>query len=333
MKRRPILFALAALYAFTLALPSLSMAEEAHEAHDEEKREQPTKHDEQGERDDHNEDSTADAIQLTDDVIKEFGIQLGTAGAGYVTRTVVLPAEVRANQDRTAHIAPRFPGITKEVRKRVGDAVKAGDTLAVIESSESLSAYALKTQIDGIITERHITRGEPVSQQRGRVFTVSDLSDVWVDISVYQKHLDSVKLGQRVSVSAGHDLAPASAEISYVSPVVDEATRTATARIVLQNPDGAWRPGLFVTALIELERTEVSVAVPRTALEQVEGATVVFVKDADGFEAHPVTLGLQGNDAVEVTKGLRPGDTYVTHGGFTLKTELAREELSGGHSH
>jgi len=308
MTRQLILFALTALFALTL--PSPSMAEE-----------------------DHDDGGTADAIQLTDDVINEFGIQLGTAGAGFVVRTVVLPAEVRANEDRTAHIAPRFPGIAKEVRKRVGDAVKAGDTLAVIESSESLSAYSLKTQIDGIITERHITRGEPVSQERGHVFTVSDLSDVWVDISVYQKHLDSVKLGQRVSVSAGHDLVPASAEISYVSPVVDEDTRTATARIVLQNPDGAWRPGLFVTALIELERVEVSVAVPRTALEQVEGTTVVFVKDDDGFEARAVTLGLQGNDAVEVTKGLNPGDAYVTRGGFTLKAELAREELSGGHSH
>ncbi len=322
MNRHPIHPSLITLFIISLFLAAPSLAEEDHDGDDAE-------HSEQSEHDEHG----AEAVQLSEDVVREFGIELGIAGAGLVTRTVVLPAEVRPNEERLAHIAPRFPGIAREVRSRVGDAVKAGATLAIIESSESLSPYALKTEINGIILERHITRGEPVSPERGRVFTVADLSDVWVDISVYQKHLNAVKLGQTVTVSAGHGLVPAIAKISYVSPVVDEATRTATARIILPNPDGAWRPGLFVTALIELERVEVRVAVPRAALEQVEGKTVVFVKDADGFEPRPVTLGLQGSDVVEISNGLNPGEAFVTRGGFTLKSELAREELSGGHSH
>lgn len=319
MHRQSFRFALAAVFAASLFLASLSLAENEH-----------AQHSESSKCDEHRDE---DAIQLSDAVVQEFGIEVGVASAGSVARTVVLPAEIQPNEERLAHIAPRFPGIARDVKKRVGDSVKAGDTLAIIEASETLSPYSLKTQIDGIIVERHITRGEPVSQERGRVFTVADLSEVWVDISVYQKHLNDVKLGQKVSVSAGHGLTPATAAISYVSPVVDEATRTATARIVLPNPDGAWRPGLFVTALVELERVEVAVAVPRTALEQVEGETVVFVKDDDEFEPRPVTLGLQGSDVVEVTRGLKAGETYVTQGGFTLKSELAREELSGGHSH
>lgn len=274
-----------------------------------------------------------DAVALADPVIREFGIEMATARAGIVTRTVTLPAEVRPNEDRLAHIAPRYSGIAREVKKSVGDAVKAGDTLAIVESSESLAPYALKTEIDGIVVERHITRGEPVSQERGRVFTVADLREVWVNISVYQKYLAAVKLGQTVTVSAGHGLTDATGEISYVSPVVDEETRTATARIVLPNLDGAWRPGLFVTAHIVLEQLDVPVAVPRTALEQVEGATVVFVRDDGVFKARTVTLGLQGRDLVEVIDGLVPGETYVTKGGFTLKSELARGELGGGHGH
>jgi len=274
-----------------------------------------------------------DVVALSDDVIKEFGIEIGVAGSGVVTRTVVLPAEIRPNEDRLAHIAPRFPGIAQEVRKRVGDAVKAGETLAIIESSESLAPYSLKTQIGGIVIERHITRGEPVSQERGHSFTVADLSTVWVNISVYQNHLSMVKLGQSVIISAGHGLASTTGKISYVSPIVDEETRTATARIVLPNPDGRWRPGLFVTALVELDRVQVPIAIPHTALEQVEGSTVVFVRGEDGFTPRPVTLGLRGSDLIEVTKGLTPGERYVKLGGFTLKSELAREELSGGQSH
>jgi cobalt-zinc-cadmium efflux system membrane fusion protein len=274
-----------------------------------------------------------DTVALSDDVIEEFGIIVGVAGPGVVTRTVSLPAEIRANEDRLAHIAPRFPGIAREVRKSVGDSVKAGETLAIIESSESLAPYPLKAQIDGTVIERHITRGEPVSQSRGRAFTVADLREVWVDISVYQKHLTSVQLGQTVRISAGHGLAEAEGTISYLSPIVDEDTRTATARIVLANPEGLWRPGLFVTAVVELERVEAAVAVPRTALEQVEGSTVVFVRGQDGFAPRPVTFGLQGRDLVEVTTGLEAGVSYVTQGGFTLKSELAGEELGGGHGH
>jgi cobalt-zinc-cadmium efflux system membrane fusion protein len=274
-----------------------------------------------------------DTVALSDDVIEEFGIIVGVAGPGVVTRTVSLPAEIRANEDRLAHIAPRFPGIAREVRKSVGDSVKAGETLAIIENSESLAPYPLKAQIDGTVIERHITRGEPVSQSRGRAFTVADLREVWVDISVYQKHLTSVQLGQTVRISAGHGLAEAEGTISYVSPIVDEDTRTATARIVLANPEGLWRPGLFVTAVVELERVEAAVAVPRTALEQVEGSTVVFVRGQDGFAPRPVTFGLQGRDLVEVTTGLEAGVSYVTQGGFTLKSELAGEELGGGHGH
>lgn len=317
--RYRILTSFAALAA-TVLFTSASFAETDHDDHEQQHEES------EG-------NSIEDTVALSDEVFKEFGIVVGVAGPDVVIRTISLPAEIHANEDRLAHIAPRFPGIASEVRKSVGDSVKAGEILAIIESSESLAPYPLKAQIDGTVIERHITRGEPVSQARGRVFTVADLSEVWVDISVYQKHLTSVQLGQTVHISAGHGLAEAEGTISYVSPIVDEETRTATARVVLANPKGLWRPGLFVTAVVELERVEVPVAVPRTALEEVEGSTVVFVRGQDGFAPRPVTFGLRGRDLVEVTAGLKPGDSYVTQGGFTLKSELAREELADGDDH
>lgn len=321
---------LGAALAIALLIASPLYAEEEHDDHNE------TAHAESGDGqgEDHSEhDSEAEAIKLGSETVAEFGMSFDIAGPGVVVRAVVLPAEVRPNQDRLAHIAPRFPGIAREVRKRVGDTVKAGETLAIIESSESLAPYELKTEIPGIVIERHITRGEPVSQERGRVFTIADLRSVWIDISVYQKHLPYVDLGQPVTISAGHGRSSAQSTIIYVSPVVDEDTRTATARIELPNPNGIWRPGLFVTATVEVERSDVAIAIPRSAIEIVDGVAVVFVEDKDGFEPRSVVLGRQGQKMVEVTEGLRPGERYVSSGGFTLKSELAREELSGGHSH
>jgi membrane fusion protein, heavy metal efflux system len=202
----------------------------------------------------------------------------------------------------------------------------------VIESSESLAPYSLKSEIDGVVIAKHITRGEPVSRET-QAFIVADLSDVWIDISVYQKHLRLLRIGQPVVISAGHDLGQAQGELSYVSPVVDEETRTATARVVLPNPVGLWLPGMFVTARVEIGRDEAAVVVPTTALETIDDRTVIFVANGDGFESRPVALGHSNGNRVEVTSGLDPGEQYVSRGGFTLKAELARDELAGGHGH
>jgi cobalt-zinc-cadmium efflux system membrane fusion protein len=271
------------------------------------------------------------AVRLAPEVLVEFGIELATAGPGSIERTIALPGEARPNQDRLAHVAPRFAGIAREVRAQVGDAVNAGQVLAIVES-EALAPYPLKTLIDGVVIAKHITVGEPVSPERD-AFTVADLRAVWVDISVYQNHLRDVRLGQPARISAGHGLEEAQGVVSYVSPVVDEETRTATARVVLPNPDSVWRPGLFVTARISVEHSDVPLAVPRTALEVVEGETVLFVEGEHGFAPRLVTLGRQDETRVEVLAGLAPGERYVAKGGFTLKAELARGEMRGGHAH
>jgi cobalt-zinc-cadmium efflux system membrane fusion protein len=119
-----------------------------------------------------------------------------------------------------------------------------------------------------------------------------------------------------------------------VTPTVDETTRTATARVVLPNRDGRWRPGMFVRGKILLERTPVAVAVPRTALQTYEDRTVVFVDTPEGFAPRPVHLGRAGERIVELTEGLSPGERYVSRGGFTIKAELGRESLGhAGHAH
>lgn len=272
-------------------------------------------------------------VRLAPGVAEEFGVVVAAAGPGVVVRRVSLPAEVRPNQNRLAHLAPRFPGIAVEVRREVGDAVQAGETLAVVEASQSLARYPVKTLIDGVVIERHVTRGEPVSQDRGPLFTVADLGSVWVDLSVYQRHVRELAVGQRVYISAGHGLDEAEGLLSYVAPVVDEHTRTATARVVLENPDGRWRPGMFVTAEVEVARDEVALAVPRSALASLEGRATVFVEVEGGFEPRRIEVGRVGADSVEVRSGLATGERIAVRGSFTLRSELAREELGGGHGH
>ncbi len=285
--------------------------------------------------DDHGERGaqSQELVRLSPEALEEFEVRIATATPGSVSQRVSLPAEVRPNQDHLSHIAPRFPGIVTEVRKNIGDSVKAGETLAVVESSETLTTFPLKTLIDGVVIAKHITRGEPISPGGDISFTVANLDDVWIDISVYPKEMSLVQVGQSVNISAGHGLATVEGKISYVAPIVDEVTRTSTARAVIPNPDGTWRPGMFVTTSIEVIRKEVAIAVPRSAIEMADGSPVIFVQVEDGFELRPVVLGTKGVEFVEVREGLSAGEKYVAEGGFTIKSELAREELSGGHNH
>jgi membrane fusion protein, heavy metal efflux system len=248
-----------------------------------------------------------------------FGVHIATAGPGLVDSGVELPGEVRPNAERTAHIAAQFPGRVREVRKRVGDAVRAGETLAVIES-DTLAPYPLTAAFDGIVVDQHATPGETVGPG-APAFVVADLSTVWVEINVYQKDLAAVRIGERVHLLAGHGIGDAEGTVSYVSPILDQATRTAIARVVLPNPMGTWRPGLFVTARV-LDPQSVAVVVPRIALQRMGGASVVFVVDGEHIVPRPVRLGRSGLRQVEIVDGLAAGERYAEDGTFLLKAEL-----------
>ena len=270
--------------------------------------------------------------RLSNEELQEFGIELATAGEGQIQLHIDLTGEIKIDPDRLAHITPRFSGIVKTVHKKIGDKVKKGEVLAVIESNESLAPYEVTSLIDGTVIEMHLTKGEVISDASHDI-VVADLSYVWADLNVYQKDLPFIGTGQIAVISGGVKMPDAQGKISYISPVVDEATRTAIARVVVPNHNGHWRPGLFVNGRIVTESVTASTVVPKTALETYEDQTVIFVKTADGFKPQPVTIGRSNLANVEILSGLKPGVMYVAKGGFTLKAELQKESFGGGHGH
>jgi cobalt-zinc-cadmium efflux system membrane fusion protein len=308
------------LLALSLAMPQLSaLAQEpGHEAHG----------DEQG----HDEEGHEEIVSLSAEEMREFGIVVAEAGNATLTSSVDLPGEIQTNDNMLAHIVPRFSGIVTDVRAQVGDKVAAGQVLAVIESDESLSPYEVKTLIAGTVIAKHITLGEAISREHA-AFVVADLSSVWADITVYQRDISTVAVGQDVQISGGHAHPAVTGAISYVAPVIDEETRTALARVILPNPGGTWRPGTFITARILLESFVVPVAIPRTALQHFEDQDVVFVQTPEGFMPRPVTVGRSDENTLEIVSGLAAGENYVSQGGFTLKAELGKGSFGGGHAH
>lgn len=202
---------------------------------------------------------------------------------------------------------------------------------------KDLTLYKLHAPADGIIIEKHAVQGE-VLESNKHSFTIADLSQVWVNLTVYQKDLPFIHQGQQVSIhtrfGASDQQATITSHINWLSPVLDEKTRSAKARVVIENPDGHWRPGLFVTATVAIEKGEAEIIVPLTALQTVEGQTVVFVQHEGGdFEPQAVQTGRKDFQHIEIIQGLNQGQTYLSQNAFSMKAQMQKGSFGHGHSH
>ncbi|MCA9564750.1 MAG: efflux RND transporter periplasmic adaptor subunit, partial [Myxococcales bacterium] len=195
---------------------------------------------------------------------------------------------------------------------------------------------ALSSPIDGIVIERHATRGENVTPD-DTLFVVADLSRVWVIGQVYEQHVSQITPGMTATLTLsaypGHSW---SGTVDFVGATLDESTRSLPVRVEVGNEDGRLRPGLFGALRLSTDPHDSrGVVVPSSALQEVEGRTVVFVPgdEPGAFLARPITPGREGMSQVEVLAGLAIGEPLVVEGAFVLKSELMRAELGHGHAH
>lgn len=196
--------------------------------------------------------------------------------------------------------------------------------------ADGLTRYEIRSPMGGVVTEKHLAIGEAVKEDAS-IFTVADLSSVWAEMTIYPKDLGSVKLGQKVTVRASALNAEAEGKVSYVGSLIGEQTRSAKARVTLQNPEGSWRPGLFVTVELVQDESEVPVAVSAGAIQTLREARVVFGRFGEFFEARPVELGRSDGKTVEILSGLAPGTPYAASNSFVLKADLGKAGASHDH--
>ncbi|HMN82021.1 MAG TPA: efflux RND transporter periplasmic adaptor subunit [Burkholderiaceae bacterium] len=190
--------------------------------------------------------------------------------------------------------------------------------------------FELRAPFDGIVLEKHVTLGEAVKEDTN-IYTISDLSTVWANFNVAAADLNVVKLNARATVRAPSLDAESSGNVSYVGSLIGENTRTATARVTVPNPQGAWRPGLFVNVTIVAGERRAALTVPDEAIQTLDGKPHVFVKTPDGFQARAVELRGGDGQRTEVRSGLQSGEQVVGANSFVLKSEL--EKGSAEHTH
>lgn len=196
--------------------------------------------------------------------------------------------------------------------------------------AESLARYEIRAPLAGTVLERNVTVGESVTADE-KIFTVGDLSTVWVEVAVYAKDLGVVRQGQSAAVVSSDLGIEATGRIDFVGRLVGEESRTATARLSLLNPAGLWRPGLFVAVKLVREETTIPLAVASESIQTFRDWQVVFVNYGEWFEARPLELGRSDGKWVEVVSGLKAGDKYAATNSFAVKAEIGK--LGATHDH
>lgn len=195
----------------------------------------------------------------------------------------------------------------------------------------ALNRFELRAPFDGVVVEKHLSVGEAV-QDSTAVFTISDLRSVWAEMKVAASDLPFVRVGEKALVRATAFESQATGTVAYVGALIGQDTRTAPARITLDNPEGVWRPGLFVNVELTASSQPAAVTVATGAIQKIEGEQpVVFVPVDGGFKAQSIKPGKADGQHTEVLQGLSAGQQYVNSGSFILKSELGK--ASAEHVH
>ena len=340
-------------------------------------------------------------LKLSAQEIDAAGIKIASLQEQQINEQIVVTATIQANQDKLARVAPRVPGRVTKVMARLGDKVKPGQPLALIDSievGEAQSAYAqaaseqplaranldraeklyadqiipqkdyLRVRADfekaravlraadqkrqalgvggkadrtsagstfavsapfaGTIIEKAAVLGE-LAQADKPLFTVADLSNVWIVANLYEKDLGKVRPGALAAITtAAYPGETFQGKVTYISSVMDKESRTVRAIVEVPNRDGRLKLDMFATAAIGAGDRGKAMLLPEEAVVLLQGQPTVFVQDAGGFNARAVELGDKLQGRVVVKAGIRPGEKVVTAGAFALKAAMLKSQIS-----
>lgn len=260
----------------------------------------------------------------------EAGIGVELAGPAKLQIKLPLNGRIIQDNEERVHLSARYPGLVKDVRKRLGDTVKKGELLAVVESNASLQPYEVRAPINGTIIEKDVATGEFVSE-KDELFVLADMGKLLVDLFVTREDFPKIHIGQRLTIDRGQGQPSIETKLTYVSPVGSAASQSLLVRAPLVNASRDLVPGIYVRGDVTVAEVEVPLAVKKVALQTYRDWDVVFTQDGDLYEIRPLELGRQDAQWAEVVKGIEPGQKYVTANSFIVKADVGKSGASHDH--
>ena len=196
-----------------------------------------------------------------------------------------------------------------------------------------VSRFPVAAPLAGTVVERKAVLGE-LAKPEESLFTVADLSRVWLEADIGEKDLGRVRVGSRALARfASYPDEVFEGKVSNVGAILDKETRTAKAIIELPNAKGLLKPQMFGNVAIETGAASKVLAVPESAVTLVQGLPMVFIEEAAGFKAHPIEIAGRSNGKVIVKSGVQPGELVVTEGVYALKARMLKSQIGSGHAH
>ncbi len=265
-------------------------------------------------------------VKIAKNIAAKAGIKSMIAGSGKIKQTITVYGKAVADPNNVSNIRARFPGTITKVLVNIGDTVVAGTKLAEIESSESLKRYNLTAPLSGVVISRKGNPGELAQQQV--LLTIANYNQLWLEFKVFPGQTSQVSAGQEVFIFSGELKA-----VSTIKHVLAENNGQPfkLARVLLDNSDGLWSPGLFLEGKIVVKQQQVELLVDNRALQSIQENQAVFIQVGERYEVRPLKLGIADNSFSQVLDGLNSGDQYVVHNSYFLKADLEKSGASHDH--
>jgi multidrug efflux pump subunit AcrA (membrane-fusion protein) len=262
-------------------------------------------------------------VQLSAAQQGAIAVQTAPAGTRPLATLLKINGEVQLLPDRQAHVSLRISGQIKGLSANVGDTVRTGQNLALVQSrlvGDPPATVAVTAPIDGVVDARNVVLGQAV-EPNTELFQLSERSQMNVIAKVYEEDLGKVKPGQDARIQLlAYPEQVLTGKVTRIEPNLDQASRTVKVWIRLANPQGLLKPNMFATVGVVLRSDDAALTIPNGAIIEANGEKFVFVRDGDTFNRVEVTIGASDDQYSEITDGLVPGDEVVTQGNRQIYT-------------
>ena len=262
-------------------------------------------------------------VQLSDAQQKAISLQLAPAGFRPLSTELNLNGEVQLLPNRQADVSLRISGQVKALYANLGETVRAGQRLALVQSrlvGDPPPSVTINAPMSGVIDARNVVVGQAV-EPNTVLFHISDRSQLVVAARVYEEDIGKIKSGQKARIRVLSEPKQLfTGKITLIDPNLDPLNRTVKVWIQLANPQGLLKPGMFARASVILRRNGAALTIPNSAIIEANGEKFVFVREGDKYNRVEISIGATDDEYSEITDGLVPGDEVVTQGNREIYT-------------
>ena len=287
-------------------------------------------HDEHEGHDDHGEEGV---ISLDEEARAMIQLKTEKVSKRNLGGHLKVYGKIAKDTENYSYVTFEGEGVVKSINVDLGTIVDKGDELLIIRNDEGKVEH-ISSEMHGAVLSIFVKPGDRVDSLTS-LLSIIDVDTLRATIDIYERDLSLVSVGQDVVLmTAAYPNKKFNGKVVYVSPQVDEHTQAIKVRVDIDNPDHLLRLGMFVSGELIYASGKKVLAVPLTAVQQLNEEDVVFMaEEGNNLKLREVVLGRTVNDYVEIKEGLSEGEFVVTQGSFYLKSEQAKEAFGDGHNH